>query len=245
MWSILLMGLFAWSTTGPGAGKAHGQNPVTPPPVLEEPGTGVLLDTVIVRGNQRLGEIGIRGLSGLQTGTRITAADVQRAIRRLMSSGNFQSVEVFARGVPPSTLVLDVVEQPFIADIQFRGLERISAGTVRDTVGLRENVPLDPSLIPRTEQMIRNLLARAGVQVLSVDTALTPLERPENSYRLTFEVEEGTRLSIADIEFEGNEAFSDETLRDAIATSEEGFLLVPQRQIRSRNLSAGSSAAVA
>src|SRR5690606_6666073 len=47
-------------------------------------------------------------------------------------------------------------------------------------------------------------------------------ERP-GVYRLTFNVAEGNRLAVADIDFSGNEAFTDEELRSAIATQTEGF----------------------
>src|SRR5690606_10324852 len=40
---------------------------------------------------------------------------------------------------------------------------------------------------------------------------------------LTFNVREGERLSIADIEFIGNERFSDSQLEKALRTKEEGF----------------------
>jgi outer membrane protein insertion porin family len=201
--------------------------PAVPPAVAPDvPAAGVLIDSVHVEGNQRVAAGAIRQVSGLHAGARATALDIQNAIRRLMVTGNFESVEIYSSGDPAiqATLTVQVRERPFIAQVEFRGLQRISPRAVRDTVGLRENQPLDPNQVARTEQMIRNLLGRAGFQVISVDTTLTQMERPEGAYRLTYHVQEGPRLTISDIEFRGNQAFGDGTLRAAMRTRPEGFL---------------------
>ena len=183
------------------------------------------VDSVEVRGNQRILVPVIRTTSGLSPGMTVTAFDIQAAIRRLMATGNFESVQIVQRGEPGRelTLVIEVVERPIIGEYVFRGLEHVSAKTVRDTIGLKENQPLDPNKVARAEAMIRSLLAKAGFQLRAVDTTLAPMARPEGAYRLTFRVEEGQRLSIADIVFEGNRAFSSATLRAAMNTSREGF----------------------
>jgi outer membrane protein insertion porin family len=208
------------------AGRASAQEPAAPEARAAAPAAGVTVEAVSVRGNQRINEAAVAAMAGIVPGSRVTAVDIQNAIRRLMATGNFETVEVLSEGEMASAvrLIFEVTERPLIAEIDFRGLERVSPKTVRDTVGLKENQPLDPNQVARTERMIRELLAKAGVQVLSVDTSFTPVARPEGAYRLTFNVREGSRLSIADIEFRGNQAVSDAALRDAIATKPEGFL---------------------
>lgn len=197
------------------------------PPVAESPppNPGVAVDSVEVRGNQRIAANTIRGTAGLAADATITAVDVQRAIRRLMSSGDFANVRVYSRDPTGAgtTLVVEVVERPLIASTIFPGLESVGAGTVRDTVGWEPRQPLDPQRVVRTEQMIRDLLAKRGVQLVSLDTALTLVPGDSQAYRLAFNVREGNRLAIANIDFEGNSAFDDGELRGAISTSQEGF----------------------
>ncbi|MGI9189934.1 MAG: POTRA domain-containing protein, partial [Longimicrobiaceae bacterium] len=180
------------------------------PPVAESPppNPGVAVDSVEVRGNGRIAANTIRGTAGLAAGATITAVDVQRAIRRLMSSGDFANVRVYSRDPTGAgtTLVVEVVERPLIASTNFPGLESVGAGTVRDTVGWEPRQPLDPQRVVRTEQMIRDLLAKRGVQLVSLDTALTLVPGDSQAYRLAFNVREGNRLAIANIDFEGNSA---------------------------------------
>ncbi len=187
---------------------------------------GVPVDTILVRGNERIEEGVVVVTSGLRARESVTAVDIQTAIRRLMASGNYENVEIYSTGDPTTavTLTIEVVERPLITQVEFEGLEHISASTVRDTLGIQPQQPLDPNLVIETEVMIRDLLANAGLQLESVDTVLTPATDAQGAFRLTFVVEEGQRLNIAEIEFTGNETFSDDELRDAMATEEEGFL---------------------
>jgi outer membrane protein insertion porin family len=197
---------------------------VTPPAAAPE--VGVLVDSVAVTGNQRVPEADIRVATAIQKGKRVAALDIQNAVRRLMATGNFSDVQVVSTGDPAQgvTLIFEVQERPLITAYSFTGLNRVSPKTVRDTLGLKDNTPLNPNTIARTQQMIRDLLAKQGIQLISVDTSLTPVSSPEGAYRLTFDVHEGNRLSIADVDFVGNEHFDDDALRGAIKTQKEGFL---------------------
>lgn len=194
------------------------------PPASTVP--GITVDSVMVEGNRRIDDAAVLALAGLRPGARVVWTDVQQAIRRLMATGDFETVDVYSAGDPEAgrvSLIVQVEERPFVTEFTFRGLERISGSTVRDTVGLQPNQPLDPSVVLRTEKMIRDLLTKQGVQVLSVDTVLTPVSTPEGAFRLTFDVREGNRLSVAEVVFEGNEAFEDDELSGALSTRPEGF----------------------
>ena len=215
----VLLPLLAGAALATGfATPALGQAPAAAP-------TGVQLDSLAIRGNERIEASTIRVVSTLQEGVRTTSNDIQTAIRRLMATGNFETVRILSEGAGPeaATLVIEVVERPFIVGYDIEGLERVSTGTVRDTVGLVDNGPLDPQAVKETEQTIRDMLGRQGVQLASLDTTMVPVEGQSNSYRIVFHVEEGNRLAIADIEIEGNQAFSDEDVKEAMSTKEEGF----------------------
>jgi outer membrane protein insertion porin family len=198
-------------------------NAQDPAPAGQPAPAGFVVDSVEVRGVQRVPAEGVRSTSGVRAGATVNAQLVQDAIRKLMATGNFESVQVYVRGADQGrgTLVLAVVERPLINEVRFAGLRSVSGGTVRDSVGLQEGAPLDPQKVAAAQKLTRDLLAARGIQLTSIDTALTPVE---GGYRLTFNVREGNRLALADVDFTGNAAFSDEALQDAMETQEEGFL---------------------
>ncbi|HEU0300376.1 MAG TPA: outer membrane protein assembly factor BamA [Longimicrobium sp.] len=207
---------FALGALSPRAALAQDPQPQQAPPA------GFVVDTVVVRGSQRITEEAVRVTAGVRAGSVLNAAAVQDAIRRLMATGNFESVQVYVRGAEQGrgALVLEVAERPLIAEIRFEGLRNASGSTVRDSVGLREGAPLDPQRVASAQKLTRDMLAKRGIQLQSIDTTLSPVE---GGYRLTFNVREGNRLALADVDFTGNQAFSDEALRDAMQTKPEGF----------------------
>jgi outer membrane protein insertion porin family len=192
-------------------------------PAPQQPAPGFVVDSVEVRGAQRVAAEAVRSSAGIREGSTATPQLVQEAIRRLMATGNYESVQVYVRGadVGRGTLVLDLRERPVVAQVEFVGLRSVSGGTVRDSAGLRENVPLDPQRVAAAKKLTRDLLAERGIQLVSIDTTLTPVEN--GAYKLTFTVREGARLTVADIDFTGNAAFSDEALQGAMSLKEEGF----------------------
>ncbi|HEX7050072.1 MAG TPA: outer membrane protein assembly factor BamA [Longimicrobiales bacterium] len=194
--------------------------PVAPPVVV--------VDSVLVQGNARLQTAVVLGEFGIHPGDTITYRDVNRGIRRLWTSGQFDDavVRVVADSANPGapvTLVLEVVERPYIAAIEFDGLEHLSASTVKDTADLDDGAPLRRANVAEAEVLIRQLLANKGFRVRSVEHRLEEIEGRAGQYRLVFDVTEGQRVAIAEIVFEGNEAFSDGDLRDVLGTSTEGF----------------------
>jgi outer membrane protein insertion porin family len=208
------------------AGALPAAAQVAPPAAAApQPAGGVQVDELIVRGNVRTDASAIRVLSMLESGRLVTAADIQTAIRRLMQTGNFETVEVLSEGEPPNTvrLILQVTERPIIAAYEIQGLTRVNARTVRDTVGLQSNLAYNPTTVLRTERVIRDMLAREGIQVISIDTSRVPVPGQPGTYNFVFQVTEGNRLAIADIQFEGNQAFTTEQLRGAMSTKPEGF----------------------
>ncbi|HZG41947.1 MAG TPA: POTRA domain-containing protein, partial [Longimicrobium sp.] len=207
------------------APAARAQDPTAPAarPGEQAPRPGFVVDTVLVRGSRRVPEATVRAQAGIRAGTTMTAPLVQDAIRRLMATGNYESAQVLVRGADAGRgpLVLQVVERPLVAQVRFTGLTTVPGATVRDSAGLKENAPLDPQGVARARTLVREMLAKKGVQLLSVDTALSPAA--DGAVNLTFRVREGPLVALADIDFEGNTALSDAALLDAMSTKEEGF----------------------
>jgi outer membrane protein insertion porin family len=207
----------------------HAQDVPAPTPPAMPAAEPVVVGSVQVEGGQRVSVAVLLSQIGIQSGDSVTAADIDRAMRRLVALGQFRDVQVFVDPDPtapdgPVVLRFVVDEQPLVAQIDFVGLENIRASTIRDTVGLRSGQPYSPRRVAEAEAMTRQLLAQRGFQVRQISHRLEPLpDRPE-SFRLVFEVDEGHRVAIAEVDFAGNERFSGDRLRGVLGTKAEGFL---------------------
>ncbi len=190
----------------------------TPQPPQQ--GLSLTVDSLVVRGNDRVSADRILEQSGLRAGMEISFPDVQDAIHRVFDLGEFADVRILVSEGDTAVLHVVVEERPYVSSYRFRGLQSVGAGTVRDTVGLVDGEPLSPDKVTRAMGVLRDLLSNAGLPRARVDTSYA---EAEDGYQLVFRVDEGPRLSLAGIEFEGNEAFSDGELRGAMGTGEEGF----------------------
>lgn len=184
---------------------------------------GVRIDSVVVRGNVRQSVPTILSDFGIRPNDVVTQLDVQRGLQRLFATGQFEDVEILVRQTPQAvTLIVDVVERPFVTGYDFRGLEHVGAGGIRDTAGLESNAPLNPSAVFEAERRVRSELAKKGYVRARVDTAFRETGRP-GEYRLVFNVNEGRRLVVADIQFRGNESVGRDELLGAMQVKPEGF----------------------
>src|SRR5690606_6235325 len=100
------------------APAAHAQEPTgAPPPVV--------VDTVRVEGSVRRPETAVLADVGIRAGDTIDYRIIQRAIHRLWTSGQYADVQIFATGnegdpAAPVALIIRVVEQPYVAQVEFR-----------------------------------------------------------------------------------------------------------------------------
>jgi outer membrane protein insertion porin family len=189
---------------------------------------GAVVGSVEVVGNQRVPADQILTQIGLRQGDTIMAAQVDAAMRRVLSTGQFRDVRVLAisdgdNPNAPITLRFEVDEQPVIAAIEFNGLENARGSVIRDTVGLRVGRPYEPGRAARAEAMTRQLLAEKGFRVRSIEHRLEPRVGDLGDVALVFDIEEGQRVAITDIDFVGNTAFSSSELRSKMSTKREGF----------------------
>nr|NIW37586.1 hypothetical protein [Gemmatimonadota bacterium] len=230
--AALAVASFVAFTGGAGGVAAQEQEPPQEPPPQQEAVPAiqpVRVDAVEVRGNERLSDDVILSTAGILLGDLITFRDVQQAIRRLWITDQYADVKVYAEEVDPADpvspvrLIVEVEEQPYVAYVDFRGLEHIRARTVRDTAGLRAGQAYDPARAAEAESLVRELLAEKGIRLRSIEHRLEPIAGVEGEYRLVFDVEEGTRVAVAEIVIEGNEVFDDGQIEDAMGTKEEGF----------------------
>ena len=207
-----------------GAGPAVAQEPEAAAPLQP-----VRVEAVEVRGNERLTEDVVLSTAGIRIGDEVTFREIQDAIRRLWVTDQYKDVQVFAEELDPADpaspvrLVLEVSEQPYVAYVDFEGLESVRARTVRDSVGLRAGQAYDPARVAEAESLVGELLAEKGIRLRGIEHRLDPIAGVEGEYRLVFDVEEGTRVAIAEIVIEGNEVFDDGEIEEAMGTKEEGF----------------------
>lgn len=216
-WTRVLLAVAVPGLAAPVAAQVPGE-PQTPP------GAGIVIDTVIVEGTMHLEPHVVAGTFALPIGTPITYREIQEAERRLWGTGRFRDIQVFVREDDARVaIVLRVEERPLVRRLVIQGLENLRERDVRDSLAFRTGEPHSPDRVVRASRYIQEELAQKGIPFASVEARLVPVEDREGEIDLILEVVEGHRVTISEVVFRGNEAFSDSELRSVIGTRREGF----------------------
>src|SRR5690606_15965811 len=105
------------------------------------------------------------------------------------------------------TLVVTVVENPVINQIAFEGNARLSDEALASLIELRVGGVLTEARVATDTQRILELYRRSGRYLATAVPQVIRLE--QNRVNLVFAIVEGPRTEVQQINFVGNEVFSD------------------------------------
>ncbi len=205
---------------------------LVPAPVRAQQPQQRLVEDVDIIGNRRLRKDDILYYIQTRPGDPYNPAQVERDLQALLSLPFFDRVgtRVTIEDAPRGgvRVVFEVKELPIIRDIQFEGLKSVAESDVLKTfrekrVGVSKEAILDPVKLKTAERSIKEMLAAKGhpnaVVTASVETVSA------TSSAITFAVNEGARVRVAEIRFEGSKVFKSGALRDRMKYVKEAGLI--------------------
>ncbi|KZX97689.1 MULTISPECIES: outer membrane protein assembly factor BamA [unclassified Sulfitobacter] len=175
-------------------------------------------DTVVIDGNQRIGDSAIIARAGLRRGQAISAGQLNDAYQRLQNTGLFESVAIEPRG---NTLAITVVELPTLNQVSFEGNARIDDETLAELVSSDEQRVFNPTLAEQDAAAIAEAYSNDGRIAARVQPRI--IRRDQNRVDLVFEIFEGDNVEIERISFVGNRVYSDSRLRRVLGTKQAGL----------------------
>ena len=178
-------------------------------------------------------DIRIEGLQRVEPGTVFSYLSVQvgdtfteekgtEAIKALYSTGFFRDVQIQAQG---DILIVIVEERPTVSRIEFTGMKEFDQEIVRKSlksVGVAEARFYDKAIIDKAEQELKRQYVGKGMYAAEVVATVTPVER--NQVAIYFNIDEGPVAKIQEINFIGNEVFSESTLNSEMQLKTGGWL---------------------
>lgn len=150
---------------------------------------------------------------------------ILRDYRSLLNTDFFTDARVVVEdGEIGKIIIFEVQERPRIRAIEYRGMKSFKESDVlekfRDMrVGLTVDSPFDEAKIPKARRAFRQLLEQNGRPLGRVEVDVEPIT--SSSIRLVFNVDEGPKVRIGKIEFQGNTVFEDGELKDALELNKE------------------------
>ncbi|MCJ2022967.1 outer membrane protein assembly factor BamA [Methylobacterium sp. J-067] len=188
--------------------------------VLISAGAGMVLggaaqaQQIVVQGNQRVDSDTIRSYV---TGTASGSAEEAR--RNLLASGMFSDVKVSQGG---GRTVVTVRENNLINRVVFEGNKKVEKATLESVVESKSRGPYSEATINADLARIRDVYKRFGRGLAKATYRTVTL--PNGRVDVIYDIDEGDKTGILSINFVGNQAYSERTLRGLMSSSEMNFL---------------------
>ncbi len=232
--AALLAGCLVLSSLAPHLMTAHAA-------AAQEPSASAakqqdLVEDVQFTGNRRLRNEDILYHIQTRPGDVYNADQVRRDTQALINLPFFDKTSVISStetGPRGGKIVIFAVrELPIIREITFKGLKSVVESDVlkafrEQRIGISKESPFDPVKANNSRRVIKELLAAKGHPNATVD--LDTEKVSDTSTAITFNVNEGDRVRVVEIGFEGNQIFKDGELRSQMKLVKEAGLITRVR----------------
>lgn len=178
------------------------------------------LKEVKIQGNIRVEEEGIRLHVQARAGDKFDPDVVEKDVKSIYRMGFFDDVQ--AELSPEAVLTYAIKEKPYIKEVKILGNSQVTKEKIETAFGVSPRTILDRDKIGEGLEKVKKLYSEQGYINAKVDYALSTMEN--NQAVVSVDIEEGGRLLVKKISFQGNRAFSEKELKGLMGTREESIL---------------------
>lgn len=191
-----------------------------------------VVESVDIQGNRRLRDEDLLYYIKTRQGDIYDPAALERDLKELLSLNFFDKTatrvltEDGIRG--GVNVIFEVRELPIIRDLQFKGTKALQESDIlkefrEKRVGVTKESVYDPVKARSATRVLREMLASKGYPNAKV--TVSEEEVSATSIAIIFDIEQGNRSRIVEIDFEGNQHFKDGELRGALTLVKETGLI--------------------
>ncbi len=176
-------------------------------------------DAITVEGNRRIDAATVRSYFRANAGGRYDEAARDAGLKALIETRLFDQVTVERAG---EKLVVHVHEAPVINKVAFEGNHRIKDTELTPAIDSKPRGSLQRAVVQSDVEKIVEAYKHLGRDDVSVKPVI--IDRGNDRVDLVFEVTEGAKTPVKQINFVGNTAFGQRQLRAVIKSSQNNFL---------------------
>src|SRR5665213_1052328 len=171
-----------------------------------------VVENIEFRGVRRVPADTLRAMIFTKRGDKYDPDQLHRDFMALWNTGRFDDIRIEREMGKTGWIIRFVmVERRVIRSIKYDGNKSVSTSEILDRfkerkVGLSVESQYDPNKIQRAKNVLQEYLAERGRQFATVDPELRQV--PPSSLEVTFKVNEGPKVKVGEITFEGNKVFT-------------------------------------
>src|SRR6478735_3507328 len=177
------------------------------------------VNSIVVQGNQRVEADTIRSYFRAGPNGQLDPFQIDEGVKALFATGLFQDVRPTMQG---GRLTITVTENPVINRIAFEGNKKVKDEQLKTEIQSKERGTLSRPVVQADTARLVEVYRRSGRFDIRVEPKI--IELANNRVDLVFEITEGAKTGVRQINFVGNRAYSSYRLKDIIKTSTTGLL---------------------
>jgi len=191
----------------------------------QAPQRPIVIRDLVIEGNRRVQEAVILGRIQSKPGSAFNPSQLSEDVRGVFGLGFFDDVrtrvEDFEGGVK---LTFQVVERPFVRDVEFSGDRRISSETLREKIDLKLGVVYNPVEVQRAREKLKDHYEEEGYFEVQISPETEAF--PDGDVKVVFAIVEGRRITIDKIVIRGNRGLSDGKIKDVMQVQERQYFIL-------------------
>lgn len=163
---------------------------------------------VRIVGNRSISDAEVLNAVRTEAGEPFDPQTVREDYQRIYSLRRFSRVEAMFEETPRGIVVVfEVEEQPALTRVRFRGNRRFDDETLRQLVEFETNRSVDPVMLAFAQSAIEELYRSRNFALAEVKVI-----RDEETGTITFDIIEGPRVRVRNIDFVGAKSFPEAPL---------------------------------
>lgn len=162
-------------------------------------------------------------------GRRLDLEALDENIQKLWERELIEDIEVEAEPMDGGVkLTVRLKERPILTSVEYVGMDRVSRNDIleaadKERVNVFEGQPLQFGELERLVEVIEDLYKEKGYRFAQVQYVLEDVGKGQE--RVVFTIDEGDKVKIGDIDFDGNTVFGDWRLRLTMKETKESGLI--------------------
>lgn len=178
-----------------------------------------VITSIEIQGVKRIEEGAVKAKLSQKIGDTVSQVKTNEDIKAIFKMGYFDDVrveiEAFEGG---ARLIYIVKEKPTIVKIEFQGNMEIKESDLKEKITITTGAIADTVLIQDNAYAITKHYEGEGYWQTNVIPVVKKIS--DDEIRLTYQIEEGTKVKIKNITVDGNSAISDRKIKKAMETKE-------------------------
>jgi len=192
--------------------SATAEDPAEEVNTASEDSNPFLIKSIEIQGSETMPAETILGIIQTKIGEEVSLKQIREDVKVLFKFGQFSDIQVNSSGTEDGIHLTFVLEEwPKVNELNLNGNEELSDGKINDVLTIEPGHSLSGKLIHENKDKIASLYQKKGYYLAQVEPETMP--NPEGTVNLSFNISEGHKIEVEEIDIIGNRRISDREIK--------------------------------